>query len=182
MRAFVVEADPDEEDFRMQPRVLIATLVVAAATSGTATANHDDSGDGTTRCDRWWRMSHTETATDKDSHDHEASSDVEVAPGVVLHGHSGHYVVRTDAGYVEVVGGNAYRGPDPEGADSEGQGGYVQGEVDAGSGTPDADFHANAFGPDDRQVPPSDPAAWLLASHGGACGNVAGRRVAQETP
>lgn len=166
----------------MLARIALAVCLAGVLATTAATANHDDSTDGATRCDRWWRISHTESSTDRDSHDHQASSDIEIAPGVTFHGHSGHYVVRSNAGYVEVVGGNAYRGPAPDGEVSDGQGGYVQGEVDAGSGTPDADFHADAFGPDDRQVPPSDPAAWLLASHGGACVNAAGQRVAHETP
>jgi len=56
-----------------------------------------------------------------------------------VHQHTGHYVVRNDYAYVEVVGGGGYSRPDA------GQGGYVQGEVDPVAGGPDADFHGNAF-------------------------------------
>ncbi len=58
--------------------------------------------------------------------------------GVYVHSHTGHYVVRHDAFYVEVIGGGGYnRGGN--------QGGVVQGEVDPGSGAPDADFNVGTF-------------------------------------
>jgi hypothetical protein len=139
----------------MMRRMLAMTALVAVALSGAAASAHDDSSpDGAAqRCDTWYRAGH-QKGTPAHSEDHSAPDydygDVGYIPqnqagvpagtetGVYVHSHTGHYVVRHDAFYVEVVGGGGYnRGGN--------QGGYVQSEVDPGSGAPDADAHADVF-------------------------------------
>lgn len=151
----------------MKLRMVGAVAVVAIVGMMTASAGaHDDpSNDGNNnspkRCDTWYREAHARDAqgdadkipkddpTGSDnprfdpntghSEDHEHGFDQGETGPLYVHNHTGHYVVRSDAFYIEVVGGGGY-------SRDGNNGGYVQGEVDPGSGAPDADFHGNFFG------------------------------------
>lgn len=146
----------------MRKRLLaVAGLFVAlgiAQGAGAAPNQHKDDTAETNaqRCDTWARdvddhgLNDHDADNDGASYDHTDGSDIEDVPGVEVHSHSGHHVARHESGYVEVVGGQSYHGPYPHGN----QGGYVQGEVDPADADndpdesgPDADFHANFFGP-----------------------------------
>lgn len=146
-------------------RMLSMAVVAAIGLSGVAASAHDDpspdgnrgagaSDNNVKRCDTYYRSGHESGSGDnKHSEDHTAPDydygDVGRIPenngvpagadtGVYVHSHTGHYVVRHDAAYVEVIGGGGYnRGGN--------QGGVVQGEVDPGSGAPDADFNVGTF-------------------------------------
>lgn len=126
---------------------LLATLAVlaVAALPSFAGAHEDYNGDGNNdsdrRCDTWYREGHeTGTGQNKHSEDHtEPEFDQgEVGP-LYIHNHTGHYVIRSEAFYIEVVGGDGY-------ARDGNNGGYVQFEVDAAEGAPDVDGHADFFG------------------------------------
>lgn len=165
-----------------------AFLIVAMAAMGSASA-HDDSSSDSSRCDTRTRYGHNNAGnTDQPgTHEHDSSSDVPLAGGYEVHQQSGHYVVRGPAGYVEVIGGGSYRG-DPASAPGNftfpGQGGLVQGEVDPGSGAPDADFNVSFFGPNADAAPTAiaaDPAGWAQASYLSGCVNVAGTQVSQQS-
>jgi hypothetical protein len=145
----------------MISRRLVALFAVAAiALSGGGAFAHKDKNPETNaqRCDRWYRDG---TGTDDtpydDNHngqtwdDGPATSANDPANTQIVN-EGGHYVVRNDHGYVEVVGGQDYRRPlgNPEGA----RGGYVQGEIDPVNPTSpntalvpggDADFHVSTF-------------------------------------
>ena len=170
----------------MKHRILAAAAVTAIALSAGGAFAHEDHNADPQRCDRWWRSGHGTGQNNGNypSHEHGSSSDVAAGDPAnsTFHGQSGHYVVRNDYGYVEVVGGQSYRGPDPQGNSFPGQGGYVQGEIDPAEGAPDVDFFAAFFGPDDGQIPPGDPVQWaLLDAYGKGCVNVAGTQVEQQT-
>lgn len=126
-------------------RIFAALAIGAVALSGAAAQAHKDyNADGnntsTKRCDTWYRTGHESGTTGNKSSDHHTSDfdNGEVAPGVYLHNHTGHYVVRHDAFYVEVIGGGGY-------AREGNQGGAVQAEVDPAAGAPDADAHVDFF-------------------------------------
>lgn len=162
----------------MMKRIALAAVAAAIALSGAqgAIAHRDPSPDPGNRCDTWWRNGHGTGS----SHEHTGSADIS-APGVAtFHNHGGHYVLRNDYGYVEVVGGQGYRGPSPTGQMNPGQGGFVQGEIDAGSGTPDVDFHTNTFAPDVDHPPAATPTAiqsWANGYNYFACVNAANSRL-----
>lgn len=171
----------------MTKRLVLTACVALALGAAPFALAHDDESKDTQRCDTWSRPTHTPDEETPDSHHHTSGSDV-VPPGEPAgtrgHGHSGHYYVRNDYGYVEVVGGQAYRGPDPDGNDFPGQGGYVQGEVDPGSGAPDGDFNLAFFGPDFDHLPAADPAAiqaWVNGTYGKLCLNAGGQQQEAET-
>lgn len=164
----------------MTRKIALAAVfaVLALSVAQGAMAHRDPSPDSGNRCDTWWRNGHT--TGPGTSHDHKYQTDVDVAGVANIHNHTGHYGVRSDVGYVEVIGGQGYRGPSPTGYTNPGQGGLVQGEIDAGNGTPDADFHANAFAPDVDHPPALDPAAlqsWANGYNYLACVNVANSRL-----
>lgn len=119
--------------------VAIGTVTVATAISLPAQAHKDYHKDPTSsRCDTRYRKGHESKKKSKDSHEHKSSNDAHAGP-LSFHNHGGHYVLRSDYFYVEVVGGQGY-------SNSKGnQGGFVQGEVDLGNGTPDVDFYADSF-------------------------------------
>ena len=170
----------------MKPRILAAAVLATIAFASAGAMAHPDPNADPQRCDRWWRPGHgTGTGNNNyPSHEHQSSSDVVVGDpaGTRIHGQSGHYVVRNQYGYVEVVGGQSYRGPDPQGNSFPGQGGYVQGEVDVAEGAPDVDFFAATFGPDDGQIPPDDPVQWaVFDGYTKGCVNVAGQQVEQQS-
>jgi hypothetical protein len=126
---------------------LIALCLLAGLASPSAFAHEDYNADGnrysTTRCDTYYRDGHYtgSTKANRQSEEHESEfdeGDVTGTGAVYVHNHTGHYVVRGDAFYVEVIGGG---GNNRDGM----QGGYAQGEVDPGEGMPDADFHGGAY-------------------------------------
>lgn len=159
---------------------IIACVAIVLGVAPIASAHKESSGKEVTRCDSWYRPGH-DTGTDgkptnpyNGSHEHKSGSDINnLSPvaNTTIHGQSGHYVVRNDYGYVEVVGGQSYKGPSPAGKYAPGQGGYVQGEIDAGNGTPDPEFFVAGFGPK-TEAPPSDPngvAPWVNGTYAKAC-------------
>ena len=133
----------------------MAIVAIVGLVGASAGAHGDHSADGNNdsgkRCDTWYREGHAKDAANRKdnnanfdestghSEDHENEFDQGETGPVYVHNHTGHYVVRHDAFYVEVVGGGGY-------SRDGNNGGYVQGEVDPGSGAPDADFHGNFFG------------------------------------
>ncbi|HVL32375.1 MAG TPA: hypothetical protein VM600_02215 [Actinomycetota bacterium] len=168
----------------MPTRVFLALILTLAALVAAPAAAHDDQSPDAQRCDTWYRQGHTATPTSKDDHHHASSSDIALndPAGTVIHAHSGHYVLRNRYGYVTVVGGGSYRGPGPDGSPFPGQGGFVQGEVDPGSGLPDADFNVAAFGPDADHPPTGgDVAGWARASYARGCVDAAGTRAEHES-
>lgn len=176
----------------MKTRLMLVACIAVALGSSAATAQHGEPNNDSTRCDTWYRQGHEwpppppGKPPPKDSHGHESGSDVKVGDPAhtVIHGQSGHYVVRNDYGYVEVVGGQAYRGPDPNGNSFPGQGGYVQGEIDVAPGVPDADYNVAFFGPDFDHLPAADPAAiraWAEGTYGRVCVNAGGNQQEIET-
>lgn len=119
--------------------VAIGTMAVLTAVALPANAHKDPTKDAKgADCDTWGRKGHEpkKKKPKPSSHHHEGSADTDLVIAK-FHNHGGHYVLRRDEGYVEIVGGQGY---------SEGgnQGGYVQGEVDPG-GAPDVDFHFASF-------------------------------------
>lgn len=129
----------------MKRRILgaIAVFAIAALPAMGAGAHADHSADAKEdRCDTWYREGHeTGTGNNKSSHHHEDEFDNgEVVPGsgVYVHNHTGHYVIRGEGFYVEVIGGGGFNR-------NGNQGGAFQGEVDPGNGAPDVDFHGNTF-------------------------------------
>ncbi|HEX9695269.1 MAG TPA: hypothetical protein VGB64_03030 [Actinomycetota bacterium] len=151
--------------------------VLALSVAQGASAHRDPTPDSSNRCDTWWRNGHT--TSPGSSHEHTASADIN-AGVVYVHQHGGHYVVRNEYAYVEVVGGQGYRGPSPSGQTYPGQGGIVQGEIDPGMGIPDVDFHGNVFGPDVDHPPAADPAAiqsWANGYNYLACVNAANSKI-----
>lgn len=125
----------------------LSALLAVVCTFGpsVAFAHTDPNGDGNryspTRCDTYYRDGHYGSSStpkgSRHSEDHSSEFDDEAGP-VTVHNHTGHYVVRSDAFYVEVVGGGGYNRDDN-------QGGFVQGEVDPVAGGPDVDFHSGAY-------------------------------------
>ena len=165
-------------------RVLLTLVVIAIALATGPAPAHDDPTVDDARCDTWYRTGHQPDPRVKDSHEHRSSSDIHVESerNTHFHGQSGHYVVRNDLGYIEIVGGQAYRGPAPSGENFPGQGGFVQGEVDLGPNTPDADFNLAFFGPDFDHLPePEDAVAWATASYARACIDAAGHHAEQHS-
>lgn len=164
----------------MAKRLILASLIIAVLGAVPFAQAHNDSADPK-RCDNWYRDGHEAPAGSRDDHHHTSTSDVK--PGdpanTSVHGQSGHYVVRNNYGYVEVVGGQSYKGPNPQGKSFPGQGGFVQGEVDPGSGAPDADFNAAAFGPDTSH-PAADP-NWATGTYARGCANAAGNQAEQQS-
>lgn len=155
--------------------LLLAAVAVAIASPAVVRAHGDPNADPTS-CDTWQRTGH--------AHDHPSSSDIPVpVNGGVIYSHTGHHGVRTNSGYVEVVGGGAYRGPDPDGNFFPGQGGYIQGEIDTGAGRPDVDFNVAYFGPnvDDPPSNAGEVSPWVNGQYGKVCVNVAGTQVERET-
>jgi hypothetical protein len=163
VRSVVVLDVPSWKEASMKRLPALGLLVVTALAGPSAFAHDDPNGDGnrysTTRCDTYYRNTHQQDAEgDKPklangdpnpdynqatahSEDHVSEfdeGDIGDLGLVYVHEHTGHYVVRTDAGYVEVIGGDGYN---RDGI----QGGFVQGEVDAAEGVPDADFHAGTY-------------------------------------
>lgn len=129
-------------------RLLHFGLTVAIVLSiGSADAREDHNADGNRysekRCDTYYAPGH-ETGSNranKSSEDHESEFDAGDVGGlglVYVHNHTGHYAVRGDSFYLEVVGGG---GNGREGN----QGGWAQGEVDVLEGAPDVDFHSGAY-------------------------------------
>lgn len=170
----------------MKRRILAAAALTAIALSSGGAFAHDDHNADARKCDSWWRRGHGTGNQNQNypSHEHQSSSDINAGDpaGTSVHGQSGHYVVRNDYGYVEVVGGQSYRGPDPQNHSFPGQGGYVQGEIDVAPGVPDVDFFAGVFGPDDGDIPPGDPVQWaVLDAYAKGCVNVAGQQVEQQS-
>ena len=163
----------------MLKRAIIATVVAAVlGTTPFAGADHTDPNADPGRCDTWKRDGHT------GGHGHDSGSDVALGDpaGTVLHAQSGHYVADNDHGYAEVVGGQSYRGPDDDGNDFPGQGGYVQGEIDPAGAPGDVDYRASFFGPN-ADAPPTDGdvAGWAQESYLEVCVNAAGTQVEQES-
>lgn len=157
---------------------LAALAAIMALTVAQGASAHRDPTPDLNRCDTWSRPGHT-TAPGTSHEDRDTSSDVN-GGAVYLHQHGGHYALRGEAFYVEVVGGQGYRGPSPSGQMNPGQGGYVQGEVDPGMGVPDADFHTAVFGPDVDHPPAANPAAvqtWANGYNYLACINVANQKL-----
>jgi hypothetical protein len=157
-----------------------AVAVIAGASAGAFAHEDPNSETKAQRCDTWARNNHP------GGHEHDSTSDVNLGDplGTEIHQQSGHYVLRSAPGYAEVVGGQSYRGPDPDGNEFPGQGGYVQGEVDPVAGAPDADFNAAYFGPDADHPPAADPTAiqnWADGQYGHVCVSVANNKVEQET-
>lgn len=139
--------------------VALAAAAAIAFSGGSAFAHRDKNTEtNTQRCDQWYRDGTGPDDTPYDDNgnrqtwdDGPATSLNDPANTQVVN-ESGHYVVRNDHGYVEVVGGQDYRRPlgDPNGA----RGGYVQGEIDpVNPQNPnqalvpggDVDFHASTF-------------------------------------
>lgn len=179
----------------MRKRLIIGFCVAAVLGAvPTAYAHKEHAGKEIGRCDSWYRSGHfTDGNNDgkpdenyNGSHHHTSGSDINDLRPVAnteIHGQSGHYVVRNDYGYVEVVGGQSYKGPNPSGKFFPGQGGYVQGEVDPGNGAPDADFGAFFFGPK-TEAPPSSPdqvVPFVNGSYAKACVDTSGQRVEQQS-
>lgn len=180
----------------MRKRFLIGTAVaVVLGVIPAANAHQEHAGkEATARCDSWYRQGHFADANNdgkpdepyNGSHHHKSSSDINDLNAVAhteIHGQSGHYVVRNDYGYVEVVGGQSYKGPSPQSKFFPGQGGYVQGEIDVANGAPDAEFFAAAFGPK-TETPPTDPngvVPWVNGSYAKACVDASGQRAEQQT-
>lgn len=178
----------------MSKRFLIGACIAIAFGVVPAQAHKEHAGKETSRCDSWYRSGHfTDANADgkpdepyNGSHHHTSGSDINDLRPVAnteIHGQSGHYVVRNDYGYLEVVGGQSYKGPNPQGKFFPGQGGYVQGEIDPGSSAPDADFNAAFFGPK-TEAPPSDPngvVPWVNGSYVKVCADSAGNRVEQQS-
>lgn len=145
----------------MSSRRLMAMIAVAAIafSGGSAFAHRDKNTESNAqRCDTWYRDGTAPDDTPYDDNHNGATWDNGPATSVgdpaqtQVVNEGGHYVVRNDHGYVEVVGGQDYRRPlgDPNGA----RGGYVQGEIDPVNPTNpnqalvpggDADFHASTF-------------------------------------
>jgi hypothetical protein len=178
----------------MVKRLFLACCILSVLGAASLAGAHGDDTADTTKCDTWWRSGHGTGTSQQNypSHHHTHSSDTALGDPAhtVVHGQSGHYVVRNDLGYVEVVGGQSYRGPDPQGNSFPGQGGYVQGEVDApnnpalGSNNHDVDFFAAVFGPDVDQPPAADPAAiqdWAQGTYAKGCVDVAGQHQEQQS-
>jgi len=120
--------------------VMLAAIASVSVAGAHEDPNPDGNNNSATRCDTWYRETHESgSGSNKHSEDHTNEFDNgEVAPGVYVHNHTGHYVVRGDGFYIEVVGGGGY-------SRDGNQGGYVQGEVDPVEGAPDADFHFDSF-------------------------------------
>lgn len=173
-------------------RSILACVAIVLGVAPIAGAHNEYNGkEGTSRCDSWYRPGH-DTGTDgkpkdqyKGSHEHESTSDINDLRPVAnteIHQQSGHYVVRNNYGYIEVVGGGTYKGPTPQGKYLPGQGGYVQGEIDPASGF-DVEFLAAFFGPK-TEAPPSGPEGvvpFVTGSYGKACVDSSGHKVEQQT-
>ena len=163
----------------MLKRTIVATFIATVLASASfAAADHTDPNADSTRCDTWKRDGHT------GGHNHDAGSDIALGDpaGTVIHAQSGHYVADNDHGYLEVVGGQSYRGPDPDDNDFPGQGGYVQGELDPAGGPGDVDFNAAFFGPN-VDAPPTDGdvGGWAQESYLHLCVSAADTKVEQES-
>jgi len=161
----------------MRTRIAAAGMIVfIALASAVGAGAHDDPSPDSQRCDTWARAT-----GHPGGHEHPHGSDID-AGAAEVHAVSGHYVVRSGPAYVEIVGGQSYRGPDPSGNDFPGQGGFVQAEVDAGNGTPDADLNVAFFGPDADHPPTNgDVAGWAQGSYAKGCVNAAGQQVEQQS-
>lgn len=132
----------------MKLRFAMATLlaVIMGLTGAAAGAHQDYNRDGlpseNKRCDTWYRQGHHKNGPDgrhSDDHTNEFDEGEIQGTGIYVHNHTGHYVVRHEAFYVEVVGGDGLRN------DENNQGGYAQFEVDAADDAPDIDGHASTF-------------------------------------
>lgn len=129
----------------MARRMLAAIAAFAiAALPGFAGAHDDPNPDGgnnsPTRCDTWYRTDHESgPANNKHSEDHTSEFDQGQTGPVYIHNHTGHYVVRGEGFYIEVVGGGGYANEDGN------QGGWVQAEFDVAEGVPDVDLHAATY-------------------------------------
>lgn len=126
------------------------SLAVLAVPFG-ASAHTDTHGDGTNdslkRCDTYYRPGHADTKypngssipeNQRRSDHHTDEFDTGQVGPLYIHSHTGHYGVRHNDFYIEVVGGSGFN------RDGN-QGGWVQGEVDRSEVPADVDFHANAF-------------------------------------
>lgn len=129
----------------------ILGLVAVSLTTIPAGAHTDPRDDGnndsTRRCDTYYRPDHSPDKkpngqnipdNQRRSDHHTSEFDQGQTGPVYIHNHQGHYVVRHDDFYIEVVGGGGYN------RDGN-QGGWVQGEVDRSEVPVDVDFHVNAF-------------------------------------
>lgn len=125
-------------------RLLAGLFLVAMLAGAGAQAGYVDSPDQN-RCDTWWRDGNAPDGSKYDDNGNKTTKDdgdarsVNDPTRIEIVDESGHYVVRNDYGYVEVVGGANYARP----LGGDARGGYVQGEVE----TPvdDADFHVSSF-------------------------------------
>jgi len=128
---------------------VFALATVTAIIGPAAFAHEDPNDDGnrysTTRCDTYYRDGHYGSNTTpkgaRHSEDHNSEFDKGDVTGtglVYVHDHTGHYAVRGDGYYVEVIGGGGFN------RDGN-QGGFAQGEVDPVEGGPDVDFHGGAY-------------------------------------
>lgn len=131
----------------MSRRHLAALAVLSTLAMPSAFAHEDHNADGnrysTTRCDTYYRDGHYTGSSKGARHSEDHASefdegDVTGTGAAYVHNHGGHYIVRGDGFYVEVIGGGGYN---RDGL----QGGFVQGEVDPVDGAPDVDFHGGAY-------------------------------------
>lgn len=130
----------------IRKRILAAAFLAAIVASGAAQAGYVDTPDSN-RCDTWYRSGNAADGTKYDDNNNGTTKDD--GPATTISGNnqivneSGHYVVRGDWGYVEVVGGADYRRPLGDTTNGA-RGGYVQGEIETGPAD-DMDFHASTF-------------------------------------
>lgn len=131
----------------MKRMLQVALTIATALSAGSAVAHDDPNGDGNRyseyRCDTYYRDTHESGATRATRHSEDDTSEFDAGDptgtgAAYVHNEPGHYVVRGNGYYVEVVGGGGYN------RDGN-QGGWVQGEVDPVSGLPDADFHVGSY-------------------------------------
>lgn len=130
-------------------RLHVLGLLLATALAGPSAFAHEDYNDdgdrySARRCDTYYRDGHHGSSSTPRGARHSEDDTSEFDNGdptgtgaVYVHNETGHYVVRGDGFYVEVIGGSYTR----DGL----AGGFVQGEVDPVEGGPDADFHVGSY-------------------------------------
>lgn len=164
----------------MSKRFVAAAGLAVVLSASSALAHNPSTA---TDCDTWSRTGHGTP-----SHHHNNGVPAEnidnpqdlhpalpnQALPVTIHRHTGHYVVRDNAGssYFEVVGGGGYIGDGR--VPQAGEGGYEQGRLDAAGH--EVDFHHDAFGP--LREDPSPPLWWQTSTY--LCVSVDNTKV--ETP
>lgn len=126
-------------------KLMLAAVIAAGAVPAGAHTDPNDDGNrySTKRCDTYYRDGHDSGGNKADRQSHEDTDpadpgDVTGTGAVYVHQSTGHYAVRGEGFYLEVVGGGGYN------RDGN-QGGWAQGEVDLVEGGPDADFHGGGY-------------------------------------